>query len=83
MDAPGTDSLDVTTCTALGNAERFVVMYGDRVRYDHARKRWLTWARHRWTPDADKQVVRYAAKCLRDARKVAGDGKQLTARSRE
>ena len=43
-----------------GNADYFVDLFGDRIRYDHNRNRWLVWHRHRWQEDR-KGVVREAA----------------------
>ena len=31
-----------------GNGELFARLYGDRVRFDHRRRRWLVWAGHWW-----------------------------------
>jgi putative DNA primase/helicase len=36
----------------------FAQMAGDRVRFDHGRKRWLIWLEHRWQPDEDGSVQR-------------------------
>jgi hypothetical protein len=38
-----TDSLAQYPLSDAGNAEAFVEMFGDLVRYDHARNRWLVW----------------------------------------
>lgn len=46
--------------TDAGNAELFAHLYGDRLRYDHRRKRWLLWDSHRWKPDPDAEVHRLA-----------------------
>ncbi len=37
--------------TDTGNAELFAALFGDRLRYDHRRGRWLVWAGHWWQPD--------------------------------
>ena len=55
-DAPRTDA---------GNGEYFARMYGDRVRYDHRRRRWLMWDRHRWSDDADGEIRRLAKLAVR------------------
>jgi putative DNA primase/helicase len=39
-------------------AWHFTRLAGDRVRYDHGRRRWLTWAGNRWLPDKDAAVDR-------------------------
>jgi putative DNA primase/helicase len=46
--------------TDAGNGEVFAHLYGDRVRYDHRRRRWLLWRDHWWLPDADAEVERLA-----------------------
>ena len=51
--------------TDTGNAEYFTARYGDRLRYDHRRSRWLVWDRHRWKPDADAEVRRLAKDAMR------------------
>lgn len=56
MQFPRTDS---------GNAELFASLYGDRLRYDHRRKRWLVWAGHWWQPDSDGEVIRLAKAAAR------------------
>jgi putative DNA primase/helicase len=47
--------------TDAGNGEMFAHLYGDRVRYDHRRRRWLLWSGHRWSPDCEA-AIRIAAK---------------------
>lgn len=47
--------------TDAGNGEFFARLYGDRVRFDHRRGRWLLWAEHWWRGD-DTQMVRRLAK---------------------
>lgn len=37
--------------TDIGNALRFAAMHGDRLRYVHARGRWLAWDGRRWRGD--------------------------------
>lgn len=51
--------------TDAGNGEQFAHLYGDSLRYDHRRKRWLTWAGHWWEPDADAEVQRLAKDAAR------------------
>lgn len=43
-----------------GNGEYFARLYGERVRYDHRRGRWLAWA-GQWWRDDDTRVVRRLA----------------------
>ena len=44
--------------TDAGNGELFARLYGDRVRFDHRRQRWLIRGAHHWAPDADGEVHR-------------------------
>ncbi|MEX2245802.1 MAG: phage/plasmid primase, P4 family [Dehalococcoidia bacterium] len=56
----GAQRIDDFPRTDAGNGELFARLYGDRVRYDHRRRRWLTWGGHWWTEDADGEVRRLA-----------------------
>lgn len=58
--------------TDLGNAEHFAHHYGDRVRFDHRRKRWLVWDAPTWRPDADATVQRLAHAAVRRRYTEAG-----------
>jgi putative DNA primase/helicase len=58
--------------TDAGNAEVFVAAYGDQVRYDHARGRWLVWDGHRWRPDGDGAAQRMALEVARLRYAAAG-----------
>jgi putative DNA primase/helicase len=51
--------------TDAGNGELFAHLYGDRVRFDHRRKRWLVWAGHSWLDDNDAEVRRLAKTAVR------------------
>jgi putative DNA primase/helicase len=51
--------------TDAGNAEVLVARYGDKLRFDHARGRWLLWQGNRWQPDDDEEVRRIALQVLR------------------
>ena len=68
--------------TDAGNAEHFVAMYGDLVRYDHARGRWLVWDIHRWKPDVDAAVHRMALECVRSRHAMAGGDSPLSQEER-
>lgn len=46
--------------TDAGNAELFAALFRDRLRFDHARHRWLWYAEHWWTTDADGGIMRLA-----------------------
>jgi putative DNA primase/helicase len=58
-ESTGAPLLDFAT-TDAGNGELFAQLYGDRVRYDHRRKRWLLWGGHWWADDRDGEVRRLA-----------------------
>jgi len=51
--------------TDAGNAELFAHLYGDRVRFDHRRRRWLLWRAHWWEPDAQADVQFLAKEAAR------------------
>jgi putative DNA primase/helicase len=59
--------------TDSGQAELFAHLYGDRVRYDWLRTRWLVWDKHRWVPDADGELYRLAIDTARHRAKAAAD----------
>jgi phage/plasmid-associated DNA primase len=65
-----------------GNAEAFVEMFGDLVRYDHARSRWLVWDQHRWRPDKDAATFRMALSTTR-ARHRAAEADHLSFEDRK
>jgi putative DNA primase/helicase len=56
-----------------GNAELFTTMFGDLVRFDHARSRWLVWETHRWRPDDDETVRRMALHAVRKRLQLVDD----------
>ncbi len=51
--------------TDAGNAELIAALFGDRLRYDHRRGRWLVWAEHRWVEDPDGAPPRLALRAAR------------------
>jgi putative DNA primase/helicase len=51
--------------TDAGNGELFAHLYGDRVRFDHRRRRWLVWGGHWWSDDNDAEVRRLAKTAVR------------------
>lgn len=51
--------------TDSGNAEFFTALYGDKLRYDHHRNRWLEWLTHCWRPEHDGHIMRLALKATR------------------
>jgi len=70
--------------TDLGNAERLVTRYGNKIRWDVARKVWRTWDGTRWATDSALTVNNLAASTARKIREEAvaapsgkGDGQDL------
>ena len=59
--------------TDAGNAELFAHLYSAKVRYDHIRKRWLVWTRHRWQPDPDGEMYRLAVEATRRRYRESAD----------
>lgn len=59
--------------TDAGNGEMFAMMYGELVRYDHRRKRWLLWEQHRWTPDCEQAIRKLARDVARERVRRAAD----------
>jgi putative DNA primase/helicase len=51
--------------TEAGDAEHFASAFGDRVRFDHRRGRWLVFMMHRWVPDADGELHRLGLMAMR------------------
>ena len=51
--------------TDAGNAEALAVFYGDRLRFDHARQRWLVFDGDLWTPDRSGEIVRLCKEIAR------------------
>jgi len=73
--------VSATRLTDVGNAERIVELFADSIRFDHLRKRWLTWEGHRWQPDADGQVSRFAVEAARTRFSEAANEPDLATRS--
>lgn len=55
------------------NAERFVAVYGDRLRYCHPMKSWLCFDDRRWAVDRSEMVVRHAKAVLVEYIRQASD----------
>jgi putative DNA primase/helicase len=47
-----------------GNAERLIAVYGEELRYCHARKKWLVWDGMRWAVDDTDQSRRLAKQAM-------------------
>jgi len=49
----------------VGNAERLMSLYGDKIRYCYDRKLWYTWTGKYWKLDDGSGIMRYAQKTAR------------------
>ncbi len=58
-DAGLADPVPGEPATELGYARRLVKVYGDRLRYVPAWRRWLVWDGQRWAHDATGQAARW------------------------
>jgi len=74
-------NLEKFPLTDAGNAEFIAARFGRDLRRDHARKRWLYFSGHRWTPDNDGAPVRLALDATRaryhSAAAAKGDRQQI------
>ncbi|WP_300610023.1 phage/plasmid primase, P4 family [Trebonia sp.] len=76
LDQPGGngqqwgDPLPDEPKTELGYAHRLVLIYGDRLRYVPAWRRWLVWDGKRWAHDSTGQAARWMKSI---ARRVTAD----------
>jgi putative DNA primase/helicase len=69
--------------TDAGNGEQFAQLYGDRVRFDHRRRKWLIWAGDWWREDDRGEVRRLAKEAARDRYQRAPEIADLTERAKE
>lgn len=51
--------------TDTANAELLASLFGNQLRHDHRRHRWLLWGRHRWEPDRNGHISRLAVEAAR------------------
>ena len=75
LDQPGDsaafgDPLPDEPTTELGYAHRLILVYGDRLRYVPAWRRWLVWDGKRWAHDSTGQAARWMKSI---ARRVTAD----------
>lgn len=59
--------------TDLGNAHRLISLYGDTVRYDATRNRWLLWQDTYWAEDRNLQIENLAQRTVTTIYTEAGD----------
>lgn len=65
------NSSKVENLTDTTNAERIVAMFGEKVRFDHKRRRWLIYEDHRWKTDEVGRITEYAIEAIRKLQKDA------------
>ncbi len=72
-------------CTDAGNAELFASLYGDKVRFDHKRDRWLTWdaKRSRWEEDKTHRMSGMMKRAARRRSEGASQTKDRDAAKRK
>lgn len=75
LDEPAPEVVDGFYLTDLGNAERFVAEHGDRIRYCHTFRRWLTWNGRYWEIDqtGGAPIYQLACETVRSIRKQAAE----------
>ncbi len=52
--------------TDVGNAERFVAMFKDSIKYCTIYKKWFIWNGKRWEQDDTGKIITYAIECVRN-----------------
>ncbi len=65
VEPVGLDESEPLHLTDVGNAEFFAKLFGDRLRFDHRRGRWVIWRGHSWAEDWDGKIVRLAIEAAR------------------
>ena len=68
--------------TDTANAEYLSNLYGNTLRYDHRRDRWLIWKGHRWQPDNNGEIYRLAITSTRNRYQKAANIQDLRMRER-
>jgi putative DNA primase/helicase len=66
--------------TDLGNAERFVALHGEDVRYCYPWRKWLVWSGARWEPDDSGTVHRLAKVTVRSIYQEAAEAESESRR---
>jgi len=70
---------DKTNLTDLGNAERFVAMFGDQVRYNIDKNRWMIWNGRYWSDDDQSQITPMVKMAIRSMINEYPDDKSVYA----
>jgi len=61
----GTVVEDHLHLTGTGNAELIAELFGNHLRYDHRRHRWLLFKKNWWAPDTNGHISRMAVDAAR------------------
>jgi putative DNA primase/helicase len=67
---------DLFPLTEAGDAEFFAAVYGERVRFDHRRGRWLLFDGNIWAPQTHGELTRLALDAVRGRQRAALRGQQ-------
>ncbi|UJS16904.1 MAG: phage/plasmid primase, P4 family [Candidatus Jettenia sp.] len=67
--------------TDLGNARRLVSLYGDKIRYCFAWKKWLIWDGKSWSVDDDGQIIWLGKETVKRIYQEAAGESDFNARS--
>ena len=70
-----------THFTDTSNAEKINELFGDKIRFDHRRKRWLIWHEHRWQSDNDGTINRLAIEAAKKRYQEAAEIDNLNERA--
>ena len=71
VEEPAAQMLNSFHQTDTGNAEALVWLFGDCLRFDHTRQKWLVWDGVRWRPDRDGGIDRMAREMVRQREAAA------------
>ena len=77
-----TQTADPHVLTDTTNAQLIVALFGDILRYDHKRERWLIWNSHQWQPDNNGKMFRLAIEAARARYQDAANINDLKERER-
>lgn len=73
--------MDKLHLTDAGNAEAFAAFWGNQVRWDHRRGKWLVWEGHRWVQQSDGEVERLAIDTIRQRYELSKNISNTTERT--
>lgn len=82
LPEPVVTALQRAALSDAGNAECMVALYGDVIRYDHTREKWLVWDGVRWSVDDEGIAQRAAVAMTRLRQRLATELEDLETRRR-